>query len=189
MITSTKMKIEIGTMTSEMHVYHYTDDTCLPLILAAGELRPSGYGQNWPIAGFLWATTRATPDPTSRPMRQSLSFYGGLRLVRFTLPSKGFMPFNEQVILQYWGPKYLDNLERNIGGNWWPRDKTWRVHVGALPLKRVIRIEIRHSVRWEPLTAGEKARMIEEGIGEILADAHYSKKDEEDDYEGYEGFE
>ena len=106
------------------------------------------------------------------------------RLVRFTLPSKGFMRFDEQIIVRHWGPKYLDNLERNIR-NWGPLVKSWRVHVGALPLTRVIRIETRHSVRWEPLAAGEKQRMFREGIDEMLADAHYAEK-EEDDHEDFE---
>ena len=55
--------------------------------------------------------------------------------------------------------------------------KKWRVRPGPLPLERVNGIELlARSGQWKPLTAGVKERMLEEGICEELADAHYSQK-------------
>ena len=102
---------------------------------------------------------------------------GGSRLVRFTLPSEGFVPFDEQAILNHWGSEYLYVLDNEIRSFGWLLVKTWRVRVGPLPLKRVTGIGIlARCGRWDPLTAGEKKRMIHEGFDEILADAHYSRR-------------
>ena len=167
-------------MKPDLTVYHYSYTARLPEILVAGELRPTLYDNG--ITDFLWATISTRPDPTARPMRPSW-FGGHSRLVRFVLPSKGFMRFDAQAISRHWGPEYLWVLESDIRDCGRSLVESWRVRIGPLPLTKVVRIEIRRSVRgrWDPFIPGVTDHMIEAEIDDMIADARYREKDEEEE--------
>ena len=111
-----------------MTLYHYSDTEHLLRILAAGELRPTLFDNG--MTDFLWATISTRPEPTSRAILFPGILWAYTRLVRFVLPSKGFVRFDEQAIVRHWGREHLDVLENEIRSFGRPLVETWRVHIG-----------------------------------------------------------
>ena len=138
------------------------------------------------MTDFLWATISTRPEPTSRAILFPGILWAYTRLVRFVLPSKGFVRFDEQAIVRHWGREHLYVLENEIRSFGRPLVETWRVRIGPLPLTQVIRIETRvKRGRWKKFIPGVMDLTIKTEIYGGIADIilrNYEEKKEEDDY-------
>jgi hypothetical protein len=129
-------------------VFHFTDTTRLPWILAERQLNSTRgmCAADYPRPTFLWATTNATGDRTAASSHDNsykLWRQGGALRVRFILAAEDFTPW-AQMHPQHpqWTPDKIARLERN-GRKKGSHPEQWMCRIEPLPMQRWLGIETR----------------------------------------------
>ena len=144
-------------------VYHFTDTLHLPWIVESGELRPNlnrlkGIGD----IEYLWATTNPDSDKTARALiKRSRSYnaedyeFQKIQVVRFTLPSAGFIPWRDIKRKSTWTKQQIEELEatdRKFFGE--HGQVRWRCRRKPLPLSSILKVEAKlDGYDWRPIKA------------------------------------
>jgi hypothetical protein len=146
------------------HVFHFTDSTHLPWIVASGELRPSVAAEA--SNHFIWATTDPDYESTARsskdPCMPEWLEHGHALTVRFTLTDTGFIQWNRSKSKRSWEAEYIAKKKKQgIKRAWARREHTqwfeqlgahkWRIRREPIPLADVLRIDVRAYAgeRWQ----------------------------------------
>ena len=174
------------TRAAQTAVYHITSTLKLPWIVVSGELRP--YPNRLRGVGdltYLWATANPAGDKTAMAAivaaKKGVAWQDDLfRLVRFTLPSDGFMTWGEVVRQEGITADQVAQMEA------WDHQRhgeygqdMWRCRRGPLPIDQVLKVETRtFSGRWRPLDI-EPSRLVRTGNPDCLGfrvgrGVHYS---------------
>ena len=139
----------------------------LPWIIADGKLRPSADG----FIGnrrYLWATRNPVGEKTSLAIytldrnntadetTDELYQYGQAQLIRFTLPDRGFIPWQEFVRTPTFTKRERARLAK-FDSNKNTDHKNWCVLPRALPLSSVLKVEAKlYGDDWRPIKATKK---------------------------------
>ena len=146
---------------SDRVVYHYTDSLHLPWIVKSSELRPNtnrlvGIG----LIKYLWATTNPAGDKTARAMitmhkgYEELFQHGLVQLIRFTLPSAGFVPWCDIKRESNWTRGQIRKLQQSDRKYFDEHGfAKWRCRREPLPITSALKVEAK---LWEKV--GGKSR-------------------------------
>lgn len=150
---------------SDRVVYHYTDSLHLPWIVKSSELRPNtnrliGIG----LIKYIWATTNPAGDKTARAMitmhkgYEELFQHGLVQLIRFTLPSAGFVPWCDIKRESNWTRGQIRKLQQSDRKYFDEHGfAKWRCRREPLPITSALKVEAKlWGEGWRPIKATRK---------------------------------